>query len=102
MCAKIHPLHNVDFIAAVMKDTGRYFPAERGTGRTTVLALQLIAQAIQRPHTWHSAVDHFGTLPANAHLLQVARSMVLELDLKHFHFRQTAVCFGTPPCASSL
>ena len=46
MSHKLHPLHIRDLVCEYVKTTGTY-PGERGTGRTTALALRFIAQATE-------------------------------------------------------
>ncbi len=93
---KLHPLHSPKFIFDFMRSTGEYFPAERGTGRTTALALRIIAQAIEDPHREYPIVDHQDTIIANRSLAERVNAMVSCLGLAHITVKPVActICFG--------
>lgn len=95
MGPKPHPLHTVEFVASCLVMTGRY-PGDRRTGRTTALALQYIAKAIQEPRKWHEPKDHHDSLMMREHLTALCRDMVNKLGLEGFVFRKGAMTFGLP------
>ena len=88
-----HPLHTPEFIADVVKATGRY-PGDRYTGRSTAIALRLIAEAIESPRKPIPIRDHYGTSLADRYLRQAMQDMVDKLDLKHMVFTDTTITFG--------
>jgi hypothetical protein len=61
--------------------------ADRGTGRSTALALEFIAQAIRSPGEWVVPCDHCGTRQGDLHMARVCRGMVLALKLDKFEFK---------------
>lgn len=79
---KLHPLHDPQWVAGIVADTGQY-PGKRGTGRTTAMALESIAQAIRNPEKVVEVRDHSGHLPKYAATLVI--SMVRRLGLRHMH-----------------
>jgi len=91
---KLHPLHTPEAIALYMQTTGMYYPTERRTGRTTIIALECIAHAMQNPHQWYCVRDHHNTEAAARGLVSLIQQTVQRLGLKHFLFRHNAVCFG--------
>lgn len=93
---RLHPLHNVDFLAAVMRNTGCYPDTERCTGRTTWQALAYLSMAMQHPHKWVHPLDHHGSVESTRCLVRVAQDMVHKLGLKHFTFQADKLCFGSP------
>lgn len=59
---------------------------ERGTGRSTALALAYISQAILRPNTWIVVKDHIDTYQTNKNLLLMCKALVTDMYLKFFTF----------------
>lgn len=82
----LNPLHDIQFVSNWVQATGRYFPQERRTGRTTVLALQYIAQAMQQPHEPVYVKDHYVSENANRCLIHTMQDMVDKLGLDFFVF----------------
>jgi hypothetical protein len=93
---RLNPLHTPEFIAKHVANTGFYFPEERATGRSTAQALRAIAAAINQPYTAIDLKDHSGTPGGNRYLLEQAKKMVAQLELKHFVFNtaRTTIQFG--------
>ena len=79
---KLHPLHDPQWVAKIVAGTGQY-PGKRGTGRTTAMALEAIAQAIRHPEQAVDVRDHSGHLPKYA--ATVVIGMVRRLGLRHMH-----------------
>lgn len=63
------------------------YDENRCSGRSTALALDYIAMALQNSGTWYKVEDHHGTTLANDHLFALVRATVHKLDLKHFEFK---------------
>lgn len=70
---------------------GYPFPEERGSGRTTSIALGLISCAIASPGLWVKIVDHSNYRGANYYLLNRVKDIVSKLELKFFEFSKTHV-----------
>lgn len=83
---KLHPLHDPKWVAEIIASTGQY-PGSRGTGRTTALALEAIAQAIRNPGKVVEVCDHSGHLPKYA--ATVVIGIVRSLGLRHMHISNT-------------
>lgn len=60
--------------------------AERATGRSTVLALRAIADAIEKAGEKVDVRDHHGTATADEHLMHMVQGMVEKLGLRDFRF----------------
>lgn len=63
MTFKLHPLHTPERHFEVMRCHGvvgyhEWLAQKRSTGRSTALALQYIAEAIEKPHTAILLADH--------------------------------------------
>lgn len=82
---KLHPLHTPEWVADFIKAHGEY-PGDRGTGRTTALALDVLACAIQQPGKTVKAQDHHPTPEADRELLRIAKDMASRLGLTRLHF----------------
>lgn len=94
---KLHPLHTPELLFNHMVHDGTYFPEERRTGRTTVVALRYLATAMDNPHKWITLRDHHGTADADIHLRKLVEGMCDVLGLKHVVFRApNYIAFGTP------
>lgn len=71
--------------------TGVVIPdAQRGTGRTTAIALKLLAAAIENPGRFILVEDHHGTPEANKMLLAKMENMAFDLGLKHLEFNKSS------------
>lgn len=55
---KLNPLHNPETVLKQMQATGEYFDPERGSGRSTALALNYISRAISSPNLPIRIRDH--------------------------------------------
>lgn len=65
----------------------------RRTGRSTVRALRLLAEAIDNPGTILQVSDHHETVKADAELTTLCRQITEVLNLSDFTFtRTTLVC----------
>ena len=80
----INPLHSTEFLIAQMLNTGCYPEVERCTGRTTVLALRIIADAISNPHVEQTVRDHHPTTFSHQSLVKKVHDMTQALGLQHF------------------
>lgn len=78
---------------------GSYDPL-RCTGRTTAIALELLAKCIREPNTDHAARDHHGTHQADVmlakHVVELAERMGL------LFFRHNHIYTGTPTVRCDL
>lgn len=90
---KLNPLHSIDWIVGMMRFSGEYVDPARATGRTTSLALRLLAQAIATPHVWVDIRDHHPTHAASQNLRRLMQEIADRLNLKHLVFRDTGVIF---------
>lgn len=63
----------------------------RGTGKSTVIALRLIADAIERPGKWFEVKDHEGSRRATEHLMNqiwdIIRNNQFDIELDSQRFR---------------
>lgn len=82
----IHPLHDISEIASFMRSTGKYFPQERRTGRSTIQALKYIAQAMENPFEEIVIKDHHGTYDSDRVLFRSIQGIVSDAGFKHFVF----------------
>lgn len=92
---KLHPLHTPELLARHVHCTGEYWPRERCTGRTTALALKLLAEAISKPHERLIIRDHEPTAVAAKHLRTRMQDIAERLGLEHMQFTDTSVTFTT-------
>ena len=94
---KLHPLHTVEFLTALMNSTGAYPDIERKTGRSTIIALSIIVKALENPHTPIPVRDHHPTQHSHIELEKNIHDMRNKLGLQHFHCSQSrlTVTFGT-------
>ena len=88
---KLHPLHTPEFLDQQVRTSGHYADTTRCTGRTTAIALSLIAQAIDNPNEAVRIVDHAGTRPAHDHLARQILSICEALRLEHMQVRPKAL-----------
>lgn len=63
----------------------------RGSGRTTVRALQTIQNCITNPGVWMSCYDHTGIKAMDREVRRVVQQMVEQLGLQFFEFRESSV-----------
>lgn len=95
---KLHPLHSIDMIARTMQMTGEYFDPNRCTGRSTILALEYITQALKQPHVWIPIHDHESTQNARDFLTRLVKDYVDALQLRYITVdRRGYIGFGTCP-----
>ena len=80
---KLHPLHDAGWVAKFIETAGEY-PGPRNTGRSTAIALRLIAEAISAPETWVNIMDHDSGMPAHKFADTVV-GIVRKLGLSHLH-----------------
>ena len=80
---KLHPLHDAGWVAKFIENTG-YYPGPRNTGRSTAIALRLIAEAISAPETWVNIMDHDSGMPADKFADTIV-DIVRKLELRHLH-----------------
>ena len=94
---KLHPLHTVEFLTALMNSTGAYPDIERKTGRSTIIALSIIVKALENPHTPIPVRDHLDVRLAHIEMVKTVRDMCDKLGLQHIHCSQSrlTVTFGT-------
>lgn len=96
MTNKLHPLQSPTRIAEEILLTGRMPDLSRGTGRTTVLALEYIKKSLEKPYSeWH-VQDHSTAVAADLHLLCLIQDMTKSLGLKGFtfNFQRLSVSYG--------
>ena len=91
---KLHPLHTPEMVAQCAIVNGEYFDTTRCTGRSTVQALNYIAQAIAHPRKTIFVVDHHGSSLATRELTYKIKQMVERLELQHFTIVDGAIRFG--------
>lgn len=91
----MHPLHTEQMLATWARMDPNYDPRRR-TGRTTALALSLLARAISNPGVPFTAYDHYPTKNADRELLYAAHTIVVRLGWVGFTFNrtETTVRFG--------
>ena len=95
---KLHPLHTPYLLDSVVRSFGCYFDPECYTGRSTILALGFIQQALKNPHTWIQVDDHDPSYHAAMRLTCTISQMVQVLRLKHITVNADGyICFGTCP-----
>ena len=82
---KLHPLHTVEFLTALMNSTGEYPDIERKTGRSTIIALSIIVKALENPHTPIPVRDHHPTQHSHVELVKTIHDMLIKLGLTGFH-----------------
>lgn len=72
----------------------------RRTGRSTVIALDLLSTAMKNPRQWIPIKDHFPSLDADEHLMRMMHDIIRKLELQAFQFRvvsrQWSIAFGAP------
>lgn len=83
----IHPLHTPERVKALnlLTEGGYAAQSARQTGRSTAIALRLIAHAIENPGKTITIADHHPTKEASAYLAARMRDMILRLQLQHLH-----------------
>lgn len=92
----IHPLHSIDFLADMMRNTGCYPDVERCTGRTTILALKFLTEALSNPYKPVEVRDHYPTRASHSRLTYEIACMAHRLGLQHIYANEQActVTFG--------
>ena len=94
----LHPLHSAAMMHDVVCNTWCYFDTDRCTGRSTILALHFIQEAMQSPHTWVMITDHVDMQMNHERLAQQVHDYIRLLGLRHFTVSSDAyVCFGITP-----
>lgn len=78
----MHPLHTPEILEVLKDDRHGLW---RRTGRSTILALEKIVQAIKNPGVPQSIADHHSTVMADMHLGNMIRDFVSKLGLMHLH-----------------
>lgn len=93
----MHPLHET------LKDTATrdlIIADQRCTGRSTVIALDLLSTAMKNPHQWIPIKDHSTSLDADEHLMRMVCDIIRKLELQAFQFRvvgrEWSIAFGAP------
>lgn len=81
---RLHPLHTAEWLHMQVISSGRYPDTERMTGRTTLLALQFIAEALSKPHEVIEVRDHHPTTNSHTMLVKLIHDMTTKLGLKGF------------------
>lgn len=86
----MHPLHTEAWLKEA-ENCGipRAHIIHRGTGKSTVQSLRVLANAIQNPGVVFRVADHHGTPRATELQLQMIRDMVDKLNLQHIHINRT-------------
>lgn len=91
----MHPLHET------LKDSATrdlMIADYRRTGRSTVIALDLLSTAMKNPRQWIPIKDRFPSLDADEHLLRMMHDIIRKLELQAFQFRvvshQWSIAFG--------
>ncbi len=97
----MNPLHTAKDISDYVLTTGEYFPTERGTGRTTAIALRTIARCIEKPYNWVEIEDHHDSPGAAQNLFCTIQRMIDSMRLEHFYVnpdcsRGYSISFGKP------
>lgn len=87
----MHPLHTPEKVRRIWNNDDTL---NRGTGRSTILALQYITMALANPGTEFKIVDHHPTHEAARYLRGTIQAMVGRLGFKHFIFKETSIQFG--------
>lgn len=92
----LHPLHSVEFLADMMRHTGRYPDTDRCTGRSTVLALEFLVEALKQPYKPVDVCDHYLTRASHERLTYEIGRMAERLGLKHIYVNEQActITFG--------
>lgn len=82
---RLHPLHTPALLNQMVLSSGCYADVSRCTGRSTALALRLIAEAIENPGKAVPLRDHHNTTPAHDHFCRLVHAMTGMLRLQHMH-----------------
>lgn len=95
---RLHPLHSAQFVSLYVQDTGCYFDTERCTGRTLVLALTFITQALKNPHTVINVRDHEDRRVLHERLVKTIHELTDKLGIGGFLCKPSALTveFTTP------
>lgn len=78
---KLHPLHTIEWVVDQVKATGCYPDVGRMTGRTTVLALRFLTEALANPHKEIAVRDHCDTAYSHRCLIEQIHEMCRALGL---------------------
>ena len=60
----------------------------RRSGKSTMLAMMTLGEAMYEPHVWHQITDHHKTYEANRMLGAMIQGIVKRLELEGFVFQQ--------------
>ena len=95
-----HPLHDDNVIKMLQQNADSLL---RGTGRSTRIALRLIATAMEAPGVAHKVTDHHHSPMASHHLMCMVGDLIQRLRFEHFSFiyedihqHQWYLVFGKP------
>lgn len=90
-----HPLHTEEFLRRVRLCSGQH-PGNRRTGRSTAIALRILADAISCPRRPIQVVDHDPRRCAQEHTFYMVHDMATALGLQHLKFNthKFTVTFG--------
>lgn len=86
---KDHPIFSQEFCQSLI-DQGMSLQdiMTRGTGRSTAIALKLMAAAINNPGVMIQVKDHHGTLMADKHLFNKIQAMCHDLGFRYSFIQQ--------------
>lgn len=85
---KLHPLHTPEMISGWISSTGEYPDQTRRTGRSTAIALNTIADAMNKPFTWIQVKDHHDSVGADENLLALIMDIIDRIGLGHFYYKK--------------
>jgi hypothetical protein len=96
---RLHPLHSVDYIKAMVEHTGCYPDQDRRTGRTTVLALEYITLALKQPYQVITVRDHYPSVMCHQSLCTIIHDLACRMGLEKLYVnpQRTIICFGERP-----
>lgn len=86
----LHPLHKHIFTEEYYKrsrDSNIWLRGRR-TGKSTLLAFELISLCMKHPGIYVEIIDHHETCRANLDLLYLIRNIISKLDFKGFEFKR--------------
>lgn len=90
MTAWLHPLHKYLFTEEdykIIKERNPYLRGRR-TGKSTLLAFDLISLCMKHPGVHIEIIDHHGAYSANLTLFYLVENIISKLDLKGFEFKR--------------
>lgn len=74
--------------AQYAREQGRALSERRYSGRSTIIALTAIAEAINKPQEWIAVVDHYAHAKAIHHVELARRAMQMAGDLNLVYFER--------------